>query len=272
MSLFGRTLQLVVGDLDVSGLRCAFTIEKHLRSEPNTGKISVWNMSKDHRRSLEERADGVPVRLEAGLGEDRAVLFQGLLDVALSEKDGPDWVTNIYTDDGKDAVHARGAVSYRGGVNVNKIAEDLAKEMGVGVGNLLEALKNAKNLDELGSAVAHGFASKGGPADALYKLLNDVGLEGSVQDGELQVLTKDQPIDPVAVVLRRDTGLVGTPAVDRKGRLEARALLISGLKPGASVQVESVTANGLWRLDAVTYVGDTHGQDWYAEIEGQPLS
>lgn len=272
MALFGRTIKVAVGDLDVTGLRVGFTLEKHLRKEPNKGKISVWNLSAAHRKSLEDRTEGVPVRLEAGLGDDRAVLFQGLLDAALSEKDGPDWITNIYTDDGKDAVHARGAVSYRGGIDVKRVAQDLAKSMGVGAGNLVEALKGASNVEEIGAAVAHGFAAKGGPADALSGLLGDMGLEMSVQDGEIQAMKKDAPIDPTAILLRRDTGLIGTPAVDRKGRLEFRCLLISGVKPGASVRVESLTANGDWRVDAVTYVGDTAGQDWYCEGEGRPLS
>ena len=267
MTLFIRKARLIVGDFDVTNLRFAFTIEKHLRKEPNTGKISIWNLTETQRQSLENRKKGIPVQVEAGYRDQTFLIFKGFLDIALSEKDGPDWITNIYTDDGKDAIKARGAVSYRGGVNVNKILQDTAKQMGVGLGNLVESIKD-KSLSELGTAVANGFTGKNNPADTMFTLLDDLGFDGSIQDNEIQVMQKGQPINPNAVLLTENTGLVDTPAVDRKGRLEARVLMIPGLFPGASVSVKSPTANGNWRVDSTTYIGDTFTNDWYIEIEG----
>ena len=102
-------------------------------------------------------------------------------------------------------------------------------------------------------------------------VLGALGLGYSIQNGELQVLEQGAPLAGEAVILRPGKGgIVGVPVVDSDGRGQIRSLLRADLVPGGLVSVEdSATATGVWRLDAVRYVGDTHAQDWYAECEGR---
>lgn len=272
--LFKRKARLVVGEFDVTNLRFGFNVEKHLRKEPNSAKITVYNMSEDKRKSLEGDKKQIPVQLEAGYEDETFLIFLGFLDSARSERQGADWVTTIYSDDGRKASRARSGISFKAGASYKKAAEDLAQKMDVGLGNLIEKIGTALNLDFLGNKSDSGLVPKGKAQDALEKILNASGFTHSVQDGEIEVRELNKPLFPAteAVTLNRSSGLVDTPSIDKKGRIEARALMINGLSPGHAVKVESNTANGIWLIDSVLFSGDTHGSDWYAEIEGRPLT
>lgn len=274
MTLFKRKARLVVGDFDVTNLRFGFNVEKHLRKEPNTAKITVYNMSEDKRKSLEGDNKEIPVRLEAGYEDESFLVFLGFLDSARSERQGSDWVTTIYTDDGRKASLARSGLTFKAGASWKKVVEDLARGMDVGLGNLLEKVGSGLNLEALGNKSASGIVPRGSAQDALERILNASGFTHSVQDGQIEVRQLNRSLSPLqdAVVLRRDTGLVDTPSIDKKGRVEARALMINGLFPGQAVRIESLTANGIWLIDSAILVGDTAGPDWYVEIEGRPLT
>ena len=273
MSLFKRDARLVVGNFDVTGLRFGFNVTKHLRKEPNTAKVTVYNLAPERRKELENLKGKIPVKLIAGYEGATFVVFLGLLDAATSTLEGPDWVTTVHSDDGKGARKKRGAISFKAGGSWKKAAQDLAKNMDVGQGNLLEKLGSALSIDQLGSIFSSGFAAKGNSQDSLERILNGAGLTHSIQGGEIEVRRVGQPLFPAnqATVLTPKSGLVGTPSVDRKGRLEARALIVPGLDPGRAVKVQSSTADGIWIVDSVEYSGDKYGSDWYADIEGAPL-
>lgn len=271
--LFGRAAQLTVGSYDVGGLDFGFNVSKHLRKEPNTAKITVYNLSEQRRKTLEDSKEKIAVKLSAGYESASFLIFLGLLDAATSHQEGPSWVTTVYTDDGKKGRKARGAISFKAGGSWKKAAQDLAKNMDVGLGNLVEKLGSKLSIEQLGSAFSSGFAAKGNSQDTLERILNGAGLSHSIQNGEIEVREVGQPLFPAnqATVLSKSSGLVGTPSVDRKGRLEARALIVPGLDPGHAVKVESSTANGIWVVDSVEYSGSTRGSDWYADIEGAPV-
>lgn len=272
-NLFGREAKLVVGDYDVGELDFGFNVTKHLRKEPNTAKITVYGLSEQRRQALEDRKDKVPVELSAGYQGASFLIFLGLLDSATSHQEGPEWVTTVHMDDGKKGRKKRGAISFKAGGSWKKAAQDLVKNMDVSAGNLVEKLGAKLSLEQLGSVFSSGFAAKGNSQDTLERILNGAGLTHSIQNGELEVREIGEPLFPAnnATILKPDTGLIGTPSVDRLGRIEARALIVPGLNPGHAVKIESSTANGIWVVDSVEYSGSTHGSDWYAEIEGAPI-
>jgi hypothetical protein len=278
---FGRLCEVNVGGLRVESLRVGFTVEKTAKREPNTCEIAVYNLSRAHREALETgygkvrvpgtKLKAIPVRLAAGYqGTGMSLLFYGQLREVFSrpESDGS-WVTVLRSGDGDRATRARATFGFRPGVSIARVVESLAGEMGIGLGNAGKQLAVAR-LTGLGATIGRGATFEGAAPEQLDALLRSAGYEWSIQDNTLQVMPIGKSLDTQGVLLSPQSGLVDVPTTDEKGNLQARALLLPGLVPGRRVKVRSSTIRGVWRLEKVRYVGDTHGQDWVAELEGTP--
>jgi len=282
--LFDRRVRVVIHRLEITGLRVAFHASRSLRKAPNTCEVRIWGLNRDHQRQLQEQK-AIPMRLEAGyavppLGGAAAaaleaiglisaadtqlpVLFDGDLRHAFTSREGGDLITTITGGDGeKKGQQQRVKLSYRPGLRWRKMIADLAKGAGVGVGNALSALGSLSDLE-----FTTGAAMSGSSLDQLDHLLQSQGFEMSVQNGELQVLGSGGALRGVAVELSEGSGLVDSPEPGNDGKVKVRALLQPGLEPGRLVKLASERVSGIYRVEKWDAVGDTHAQDWHAELE-----
>lgn len=284
--LFDRRVRVVLFRLVVTDLRIAFHASRSLRKNPNTCEVRIWNLNSDHQRQLQEQKS-IPLRLEAGyaappqtLGSAATaaldaigisspaepqlpVLFDGELRRAFTPREGGDLVTTISSGDGeKKGQEQRVKTSYRPGLRWRKLLTDLAKSAGVGLGNALSAVGGLSGLE-----ISTGTALSGSAMDQLDHMLSSQGFEVSVQNGELQVLGGGAALSGTAVELSEATGLVDAPEPGSDGKIKVRALLQPGLEPGRRVKLVSERVNGIFRVEQWDAIGDTHGQDWFAELE-----
>ncbi len=268
--LFGRTYQIQVDDLGIEALRVGFTVKKSLKKSANTAEVAVYNLAKETRTRLEAMS-GVSVEIYAGYDGNNALIFRGELRDVYSrpEQDGS-WVTVLRSADGDRALR-EGRTNYgqRPGVSVGRVVQQLTTDLGVGIGNAAKALATG-NIAGIGSAFGKGLVLSGSTQAQMDKLMSSTGNEWSIQDGELQVLPAGGALQTSMTVLSPLTGLVGTPEVQdkgkKKGKAQIRARILPDLNPGQLVAVESATVNGAWRIDETSYIGDTHGEDWTAEL------
>ncbi len=109
----------------------------------------------------------------------------------------------------------------------------------------------------------------------LTDFCRSAGLEWSVQDGKVQILDAGRTLSDKAIELSPKTGLIESPSVDFKvsskterggAIVKAKALLIPELTPGKLVVFRSRSMSGGYRIEEVTYRGDSFGRDWYAEL------
>ena len=283
--LFDRRVRVVIHRLEVTELRVAFNISRSLRKNPNTCEVRIWNLNADHRRQLQEQKS-IPLRLEAGyvsppgLGAAASsalsaigissppksqlpVLFDGDLRRAFTTREGGDLITTLSSGDGeRKGQSQRIKVSYRPGLRVRKLLTDLAKSAGVGIGNILSAVGALADFE-----ISTGTAVSGSALDQLDDILAGAGFEMSVQNGDLQVLGGGQGLPGTLVELSEETGLIDTPEPGSDGKIKVRALLQPGLEPGRLVKLVSENVNGIFRVERWDAIGDTHGQDWFAELE-----
>lgn len=260
---------------DVSELRCVFKVKKTLKREPNTATIQIYNLAESSRRVLESSTKLV-VRLEAGYKElGVSQLFLGQVRSAWTEWEGPDAITTITTGDSeKEMQEARLNMSFGKSLPVDVALTSIVQALGVGQGNLATAIallksKGAAAMFGLGTAVS------GNAARLLTDICRSAGLEWSIQDGVLQILDLNKPLSDKAVELSAETGLVGSPTIDYNATtktkaggilVKAKAFLIPELTPGRKISFKSKGVTGGFRIDEVTYQGDTHGKEWYAEL------
>lgn len=287
--LFGRSVDVVVGNKRLTGLDCAFEIVKTLRGEPNKCSLKLWNLAEDTRASFEQLAPrrrwqttGIPVRIEAGYGEDRSLLWNGELRNVYTEVEGPDWVTSMDSGDGWLAwQNSRVNLSYGPMTPVETVFRALVQQLGVGVGNT--DLKMF-SLTGMGKFFPHGKVISGSVAQELTDFCRSAGLECSIQDGVLQVLDLGQALRGKALLVSSDTGMVGSPSVDVDGIATVKTLLIPGVRVGQLISLSTANTSlvtdlnaptgvsrisGTYRVEKATWSGDTSSDDWTITMQAR---
>lgn len=265
--LFGRAIRVVVNTIEIKDLAMTFRVHKTLKPEPNTAELTVFNLNPDHRSALEQLKTAT-VLIEAGYVGGTSTLFLGDLRTAISTTENTDVVTKLSSGDGEKAVKkARVKASLKkGSATPQKVLELIAKGLGVGAGNLGTA------LSQLGG-VANCFSEGAVISGSAYREMNSVcktlGLTWSIQNGSLQILALRKALDGQAVLLSKDTGMIGSPTVDNDGVLTATMLLAPDVFPGRKLVLDSVRLKGQYRIETCDYSGDTHGQDWYCKLEAK---
>lgn len=290
--IFDRVARVTVDGFAMEGLRVGFTIDKNLKPTANTAEIAIYNLSRETRQRLHAHKQGVPVVVEAGYRATGVMLlFAGQMREAFSraEADGT-WATILRAGDGDAALRSlQSRTSMRPGVSAERLMGETFKQLGVGLGNAFTEFKNqlkAGDVDaqRLGEALGSGFQISGPMNGALDQIAKSAGLEYSIQNGQLQVLRKGEPLGVRAPVLGPESGLEGSPSIDAQGSMQLRARLLPNLFPGMPIQVthyraadiETFLTTGtgdiidtVYRIEKVRFVGDLYGQDWNAEIEAR---
>lgn len=300
--LFNRVVSLVIGKeggsgRELTGLRIAFSIQKGATKSPNQCTCKIWNLSPDTRALVE--VIGNVLILKAGYVDDIGAIniFQGDVTRTLTVREGPDWITEIEMQDGLSEFRdTKTSVSFGKGITVRQVVSQIAKTFGLPVRELPDNIASKQ--------YPSGFAFVGRSRDALDKACNNLGLEWSIQNREIQIIKKGGVFKQTAIVLSPDSGLIGSPAresktmtekaaakegitkkqkgvrvintLDEKGNQEeklqvngykVKSLLQPTLEPGGYVQVKSKGIDGeFFRIEELTHVGDTHGNEFHTDI------
>lgn len=298
-NLFNRDFSCKVGSAEISiqtsdlltgaitpALRASFKVEKSDSKEPNKATVEIYNLNKANRSILKEGTDLIakaiavakktkstptwewPLIIEAGYVGSRAQIFSGDVKFADSRKDSTDWVTTIEAEDGGNQLaNARISKSLGRGSTMFQVLSTLARELGVGLGNSL--LTFATQTAGL-KIYKKGVVLNGKVSDLLDRYCTTAGFRWCVMDGQLQVLKKDGSLLESVIVLQSSSGLIGSPELGEDGAIKCTALIQSGLKPGKKISVVSEKVKGFFRIERVTFEGDTAGENWYAQVEAKP--
>lgn len=288
--LFDREIVLDIGTRRIASrdattgerkpiLRVQFKIERTLQPEPNTADVSIFNLAKESRASIQEK--GIPTEIEAGYFGNISLISKGDLDYGSTVRTGTDWVTTFQaTDGGRQYRRARVNLSFDAGTLIGDVLKTAADQLGLGLGNvaaeIAKGIPRGTSLQYVKGLVLSGQASK-----EFSKIVKRAGFEWSIQDGQIQFTRPGQVLDPnEAIVLNQATGLIGSPEQGEKGLIKARSLLQPGLQPGKRVLIQAGPrdASGVPEIDAffkvekTIFSGDTWGGDWYSDIEARPVT
>lgn len=256
--------------LDVSELDCTFKAKKNLKPEPNTCELKIFNLSQDSR-SLLQTSKKLVVRLDAGYVGQVAQLYLGEVLRAQSYRSEADIITEISTNDSKkDLQTGKIALSIGPKVPAQVALTALARAMKVGVGNV--PVKAAQLASQGKTFFGPGSALFGYASDALTDICKSADWEWSIQDGVIQILDRGKALEGLAVLLSSDSGLVGSPTIDHKGIVTAKALIQPDLRPGHKVTFDTMNfkASQGYRIQECEYSGDTAGTEWYASLKCKP--
>lgn len=269
--------------LEIRDLRFQFSVKKSLVKEPNTAEVTISNLSAQHRAALQDR--GLRVTLSAGYESTESVVFVGDVRDTESTQEGSTWLTKIQLGDGERGYRwGRTSESFRKGVRITEVLQKVADQMELDS----TAVRNVEALQ--GRQFVAGYVAHGRASRELDRILKGFGLEWSIQDGQLQVLSPEAVTPETVIELSASSGLVGSPTLNTpsgeavhvdpftgkvqkstsKGRpiLKAKSLLQPEIRPGRRVSVDSITGiKGVFRCTRVEHSGDTHSGEWYTQIE-----
>jgi hypothetical protein len=273
----GGSLLAGVGLLDeynITELDIDFDITRTITKEANSGRITVYNLSETMRNDL-SAFDTAAVVLQAGYSGENRVIFAGDVRQINSVRDGTEWKTELKGGDGERKIKKkRIRHSVKGPVLLSAVIRDVANKLGLPLSRGSEILlaDPTLSLEFANKQFTNSVAWGGKTADVLDKILASSGLEWSIQNGELQLLTRGAPISNVdEIFLRPDTGLLGSPKIGSDKVLSCASLMISDIAPGRTIDVKSKYVEGRYVVQKAKYKGSTIGADWTIDIEAKAI-
>ncbi len=271
MALWNRKYKVTVDTIQTEDLDLQFNIVKTTKKEPNTCTLRIYNLNESHREQLSQLKEPM-VEIEAGYEDDIGLIFKGNVRDVYSVQEGPDWITELSSGDGANAIsRSRVNLSFSRGTSLSTAIKKLAEAMNVNIGNAaLKALQG--NFTGASNEFLNGAVFSGRASTEMDGLLKSAGLEWSIQDDELQITKRGEALEGMSVKLTSDTGLIGSPTIGQKGIMHMTSLMNWTIVPARNLYVEAKTVpHGFYRAERCEYVGDTSGQDWYVGIEAKKL-
>jgi hypothetical protein len=271
---FGREWYVIVGGLEVRGLRITFRAAKSLSSDPNTLDLRIYNLSATTRARMQKKS--VAVVLAAGYEGSSEVIFSGDARTIDHVREGAEWMTHVQCGDGERAYQtARSAFSFKAGTSVQALLNQVIGDLPVNTQDALRAVKTGQFALAF-EKLQQGYTAQGRSVRELDRALAAHGIEWSIQKGTLQLLQGNGTTKQTAVVLSPATGLIGSPdhgAPQKAGMphyLKLKCLLHPGIEPGRALRLETQSISGDYRAEKVEHTGDSHGQEWNTDVEALP--
>lgn len=274
------SLQVVsgLGSTTLEGLRISFDIEKTNEGVPNPAKIEVYNLSDKSRSMLEDT--GTRIILSAGYKDAFGVIFSGNIVRGKHKKkrklqkakralvthryEGVDIVTEVEAADGGNKYRNAYTVrAYPPGTKVAEVVKSLATDFG------MPANIDFSSIDSK-AQYANGHSIGQETRYALDDICKTFGLEWSIQNEVLQIISKDKTTKAGAILLNPKTGLIGSPVKTTAG-CDFESLLQPSLAPGCQVKIESKFVNGMFKVRKVTHMGDSMDGDFLSKCEATLL-
>lgn len=280
---FNRIAEVIIGKsgqpgFKITDLRITFDLVKTSTSESNSGKITIYNLSKTTQNKIKADSD-LLLQLLVGYSEGSKIetIFVGdILDVN-HDNISPNFSTIIEVGDGAKAIkRKKWSCSFAKGATLRQVIEAASKEFGLPEKTRL-SLVNIPNV-----TFNTGYAFEGYIANLLDELCKDNALEWSVQNNELKIYPK-KSTDKSTIV---KTVLIGSPRhIIKKSKqnslLESETfngwefdtLLLPQAEPGGSILLSSrdVFPEISLKVKEVKHAGDTHGDDWKTTIKGEAI-
>lgn len=290
---YKRHTQVIIGKagsgLLIENLRIVFEIVKDHQSAPNQANIKIYNLNDQHQAQIRTEFDDVIVN--AGYEGAEAVLFRGNVKHVYRYREGNDWIVEIDAGDGDRDF--RGAVvneTLSAGVSDQQLVDRVCSNFSTTKKGSVKGVGATRRL--------RGKVVSGNARDVLQDVARQHDCTWSIQDGRLQIVKSNGVLDSEAILVNRDTGMLGAPQQDDKG-IKVKTLLnplyqINGRikldndnikrkkqkigttektgetvnqSPDKAKEPARLDPDGIYKIYKLTHKGDNRGNDWHTEVE-----
>lgn len=193
--------QLAVSD---DNLFITFRISKTNTIQPNTATIEIYNLNPDSRAFIENTSVPRWVLVRAGYSDEVGAqdVYKGTILQSMTQKTQQGIITTIEAQDGVYQANIRTSLGYVKGTPVQTILKDIVTKMGLSISPI---------STEIPSKIMSSFSTIGKAHDALTRLCSLLGIQWSIQDGQVK-FTKIGEGDRGGIhLISADTGMIGSP-------------------------------------------------------------
>jgi hypothetical protein len=226
--------------LDLSNLRCYFSVQKSTSSSPNIFYARVYNLAPE---TLAKVIEFTRVRVLAGYRyANYGLIFDGTVVQYRRGKENPvDSYIEIHAADGRTINEATAAAGFPAGTKKADIYQKLLEER-----KKLDDNEHIKSVDykQWQETSQRHRIILGHVRDYERQLHQEDDMHGWTENGEYVTMLKTAYLDDEAVVLSPKTGLVSQPEVTPQG-IQIKCLLNPRLKLGGLVQIDTNILSGV---------------------------
>ncbi|MCJ2025107.1 baseplate hub protein [Methylobacterium sp. J-067] len=291
----GKTFTYTGDENGGQGLRITFEITQKDASTPNVARIGIYNLTKSSTAPAFYR--GKTVTVSAGyVSGPKYVLFKGqIMQTRNLRVDVTDTVLAILATDGNEPRNYAvvNQTLSQGHTHLDRFQACFAAMKQIDPKLVLGFVSEAALTK---TKFPRGAAMFGNIKQHMRELCMATGTSWSIQNGKVQLLDNKKALPGGAIVLNRDTGLVGLAVQTIQG-IEGQCLLNGNIVVGCAVKIDersiqaaefdpSITgapnnaqlnqfglaADGLYKIFVVGHVGDTRGEPFFTSFVGVALS
>lgn len=263
--------------LEISGLNVQFKVQKSSdnKKKGNHASVSVYNLSEDHRKIVEE--SGVTVYLEVGYADTGLhELFSGQVTDVETNRNGEDLVTTLTLDSLYSGLNHKMVSKL---IAPNTTLEGLFKSLAKEIPDIVQTKFSGPTLQK---KIPEGYPISGSPRQTLTEVCDAYGLEWQVDSGILYVtdVTYSFMTNKQAFILNEMSGLLERPEVDeiekkrakkdekKKGRkgLKIKCLLNPLIKCGGMIKLEFGDYSGYYKVINISHEGEIYGNSWFTTL------
>lgn len=275
--LFKRKSQLIIGKIGSNGiqidnLRFQFEIEMTDSKETNKSTIKIYGISDEIKGYIEEKNASIFINIGYG-DEDFSTIFIGNI-IGYEDKDeGVEKFVEIICSDGYISLTQRKlSLSFNSGTTTHQILSKIIGDLNLTKGDYSQ-IPN--------TIYEQGFSFVGSPSSILDKILKRINCEWTIVNNVLVITKNNSPsTSTIMQFISEETGLIGKPQrfyskevkkkKDSNKNIDGwkiKCLILPALQPKILISVESEEIQGIFLIKNVKFYGDTHSEDWFAEIE-----
>lgn len=255
----------------ISDLRMSFSVSKTFSPTANICDLKIYNLSEYTRGRFHEIGDQITLNVGYESEEGEQILFIANTQRVYHQFALPEIVTSLECLDAELFI-LTGPIkgSYSNEVSALQVLRDIATQME------LRGINIPNNVVDKSYKNGHSYCDSANKC--LSVVCDYLGLNWSIQNKILQLAYKGQSVDEPPILLSAETGLIYYPEIlkdlpvqvdpltnQRLVGWRVRSLLNPRIKPRAKVQIYSNKVpqlNGIYRVDSVRHVGDTHANQW----------
>lgn len=251
----------------IRGLATDVSIERPGLPDKDKARVKIYNLPLQEMeqlttlafRPLEVRKN--IVRILAGSENNLSEVFNGDITSAFGNFNNvPDPVFEIEALCGYYAsIQPSSPTSISGSTSVADIISKIAQQIGYYFVNqgVTSSLRNV--------------VLNGSPMEQAINAAKQVGAQLLVNDTTMTLLNANEALSGNAVLLNKDTGMIGYPTFNNEGII-VKSLYNNSFKFNGLVKVESIVpkATGVWRITKLTHnlsAFNSQGGQWISEIE-----
>ena len=260
-------------------LHVEFDFEKSETESSNTGKLTITNLSDEHKAALNEK--GCQVEVRAGYRSHMYPIFKGDVSATSETLNDADRDLEIELVDGLSQFDIPGSISLNEVNTCSSIVEMIQHEMGIDSAIITEQAQ--AKLEE--AKYDNGFAFIGKFKSALTKVCRKAGVQFTLQNGILHIYCEGEAVTDNVYVLSAETGLISVPkkiTISKNGAsstgskkkesggttekgipgYEVEYFLNGSIGINDLVELQSRMVSGTFKVHKITYKGDNYTGDW----------